>query len=187
MKKLKNILIFIIIFILMAAIILPKEISDLDEIWNYNFAKNIAEGRVPYRDFNMLQTPALSFFVAIFFKIFSNELIITRILSIFLNTTILFLCSKILARLRINSYINGFMLLGLFWLLKPHFCLDYNFANLLILLIIIYIELGELERKEFLLKENKKKDFYLIGLLSRSCLMYKTDDRFIYNAYGVIL
>jgi len=173
MKKLKNIIIFILIFVTIAGIILPKEVKDLDEIWNYNFAKNIADGRIPYRDFNMLQTPAISFWVAIFLKIFSNELIVVRILAIFLNTTILFMCYKILQKLKINNYINAFVVIYLlFFLLKPHFCLDYNFANLLIALIIIYIELTELEKNECLLKENKIKDFWIIGILSRYCNMY---------------
>lgn len=43
------------------SIVLIRELKDLDEIWNFNFARNIANGLIPYNDFNMLQTPLLSF------------------------------------------------------------------------------------------------------------------------------
>ena len=31
-----------------------KTISDLDELWNYNFANNISKGLIPYNDFNII-------------------------------------------------------------------------------------------------------------------------------------
>lgn len=54
-QKIAEILLFILIFLAILSIILQKEIKDLDEIWNYTFAKNISEGIIPYKDFNMLQ------------------------------------------------------------------------------------------------------------------------------------
>ena len=52
-----------ILFLLIAflGIVLPRNLQNLDEIWNFNFARNIANGLLPYKDFNMLQTPLLSF------------------------------------------------------------------------------------------------------------------------------
>ena len=57
MKKiLKKDLIFII-FLLIAifSFVNIKPLDDLDELWNYNFARNILDGLFPYKDFNMIQ------------------------------------------------------------------------------------------------------------------------------------
>ena len=59
-KIIKNILIILILFLSVAAVIIPKELNNLDELWNYNFARNIADGLLPYKDFNMVITPLLS-------------------------------------------------------------------------------------------------------------------------------
>lgn len=66
----KNGLIFLFLLILIAPIILTKEIGDLDELWNYNFARNVFDGLIPYRDFNMVQTPMLPSIASIGLKIF---------------------------------------------------------------------------------------------------------------------
>ena len=66
----KNGLIFLILLIIIAPIILTKEIGDLDELWNYNFARNVFDGLIPYRDFNMVQTPMLPIIASIGLKIF---------------------------------------------------------------------------------------------------------------------
>ena len=74
MEKIKNnciyFIIFIIIFSMVASIILLKPLNNLDEIWNYNFAKNMADGLIPYLDFNIVTTPLLPFICAIFLKLF---------------------------------------------------------------------------------------------------------------------
>ena len=53
MKKIKeiksDILIIAIIFLVVFSIIIIKPISDLDEIWNYNTARAISEGLIPYK------------------------------------------------------------------------------------------------------------------------------------------
>lgn len=51
----------VFLFVLFLSVLLPRNLNNLDEIWNFNFARNIANGLIPYNDFNMLQTPLLSF------------------------------------------------------------------------------------------------------------------------------
>ena len=41
-KVLKNVLIILILLITVSSVIIPKELNNLDELWNYNFARNIA-------------------------------------------------------------------------------------------------------------------------------------------------
>ena len=91
---------------MVAPVILSRNLSNLDEIWNYNFARNVANGLVPYKDFNMITTPLLPFICAIFLKLFANELIVMRILSIFLISIIYFLIYLILKKLNINKFYN---------------------------------------------------------------------------------
>ena len=53
----KNILLVLSIFVIIFSIIIIKPITDLDEIWNYNTARAISEGLVPYKDISMITTP----------------------------------------------------------------------------------------------------------------------------------
>ena len=61
MKKIdrKQICIFIAIMLFVFGEIIPRELNNLDEIWNFNFARVIANGMLPYRDFNIIQGPLL--------------------------------------------------------------------------------------------------------------------------------
>ncbi len=85
MEKTKNIffnfIIFIIIFFIVASVILTRPLSNLDEIWNYNFARNMANGLIPYKDFNMVTTPLLPFICSLFLNLSGNELFTKRILA----------------------------------------------------------------------------------------------------------
>ena len=75
-EKICNLLLFILIFFVILSIVILKPLDDLDEIWNYNFSRNIANGLVPYRDFNMVITPLLSIISGLILKITFNELLI---------------------------------------------------------------------------------------------------------------
>ena len=136
-----NISIFLIIALAIAVVVIPKAIGNLDELWNFNFANNVENGLVPYRDFNMVQTPLLPIVNAIFLAIFGNELIVMRILACLLCAGVLFTFYKILNLLKANKGISLFVVMALFYMLKDYFCMDYNFAVLFVTLIIIYIEL----------------------------------------------
>jgi hypothetical protein len=58
MKSIKKEWIIVIaLLVILTSIIIIKPLNDLDEIWNYNFARNVHDGLVPYKDFNMLQMP----------------------------------------------------------------------------------------------------------------------------------
>ena len=136
-----NISIFLIIALAIAVVVIPKAIGNLDELWNFNFANNVENGLVPYRDFNMVQTPLLPMVNAIFLAIFGNELIVMRILACLLCAGVLFTFYKILNLLKANKGVSLFVVMALFYMLKDYFCMDYNFAVLFVTLIIIYIEL----------------------------------------------
>lgn len=149
-----NISIFLIIAFAIAVVLIPKPIGNLDELWNFNFANNVEKGLIPYRDFNMVQTPLLPIVNAIFLAVFGNELIVMRILGCLLCAGILFIFYKILNLLKANKGISLFAVMALFYLLKDYFCMDYNFAVLFVALIIIYIELRRILKRS----ENKSEN-----------------------------
>ena len=138
----KSFFVFIGILLIISPVILSRQLNNLDEIWNYNFAKNIADGLVPYKDFNMLQTPLLPLISSLFLKLFGNELIVMRILAILLISALFFMIYKIIKKLKINIFYNLIFIFLLFLLLKDYICIDYNFAILFFTLILINLELN---------------------------------------------
>lgn len=164
-KGIYNLLLFILIFFCIASIILLRPLDDLDEIWNYNFARNIANGLVPYRNFNMLQMPLLPIIAGIILKIFSNKLIIMRILASLLCSTIIYTTYRLFSILNIKKEVAIIYIFLIGYLFKDLFCIDYNFATLLLLLIIIWQELQAYQKDGIFIKYNKKKDL-LLGILA---------------------
>lgn len=165
-KYAKNILIFLALLILISAVILPRELSNLDEIWNYNFARNVADGRLPYKDFNMIQTPLLPLICGGILRIVGNELIVMRIIACILCASILFITYKIMDKLKINTILSLIVIAFLYYMLIPYFTIDYNFANIFIELIIVYLELKFLDK-------NTPKTNLLIGILAGTTILFK--------------
>lgn len=172
MKK-KNALIIAFIFLAVFSMIIIKPINDLDEIWNYNTARAISEGLIPYKDISMITTPVLPMITAIFLKLIANEVIISRILATIIWTGILFTIYKILKNLikEENTCLIATSLIGI--LCRNIYCIDYNIVVLLIALIILYKELKNIKSTS---KYEKKHDF-IIRNISRTCCMHKTKHR----------
>lgn len=184
-KNRKNIILFIFIVIAVFSTIIIKPINDLDELWNYNTARAISEGLIPYKDISMITTPLLPMITAVFLKIIANELLISRILVGLLGAGILFTINKILEILieEENICLICTALIGI--LLKDVFCIDYNFTVLLIALIILYREL-KIQYKNELIILDKKQDF-IARYFSRISNMYKTKHRSDISIYCSII
>lgn len=158
MKK-KNILLITFIFISIFSIIIIKPINDLDEIWNYNTARVISEGLIPYKDVSMITTPLLPMLTAILLKIFVNEIIVSRIIATIVWTGIFYTIYKILKKLveEQNICLTITALIGILY--SEIFCIDYNVFVLFIALIVLYKELKNIT------KYNLKNDF-IVGILA---------------------
>lgn len=156
----KNLLLIGFIFISILLILFKAPIEDLDELWNYNLARNIAQGLVPYRDISMVTTPLLSFLNSFFIKIF-DQLWMMRILGAILCTGMLYGIYKIMQRVTEdkNASLIITALLGI--LLRDSFRIDYNILIVVITIFIVYQELKKIESKE----EKKKKQLFL-GILA---------------------
>ncbi len=169
MKK-KNILLYIFIFLIIFSIIIIKPINDLDEIWNYNTARVISEGLVPYKDISMITTPLLPMLTAIFLKLIANEIIVSRILTAILWAGILFTIFKIFKNLIEEENICLILTALIGILCRDIFCIDYNIFVLFITLIILYQELKSTQ----ITRENEKKYNLIIRNTCRNCYLYKT-------------
>lgn len=168
-KLIKNykteIILILIISLLVLITILSRSLSNLDEIWNYNLSRNIAEGRTPYKDFNMVQTPGMFLITGIILRI-CNELITTRILGVLLTVAIMIASNCILRELKVSKYISAFITCGITYLYKDYFILDYNFLNLLLILTLIIIEYKSIDKHSW-------KINILIGLIAGFTLTVK--------------
>ena len=132
---------FILVFIFMLSVQLNKYPTNLDELWNYNIARCIKNGLIPYKDISMITTPLFPTMVAICLKIFGDNLFVFRIIGAVLFTLILIYTYKIfyelLKKQSIAIIFTGIICFALF----QYFMVDYNFFVLLIALIIEYLEL----------------------------------------------
>ena len=160
----KEYLLFIFLLIAILSTIIIKPLGDLDEIWNYNVAKNMANGKIPYKDISTITTPLLPAINSIFLSIFGNQLIIMRILVAILGASILFTIFKIFKKLTKETNISMICTLLIGILLRDVYCIEYNFATLLITLIILYLEIKNSQNK----KENQKtlKHNLILGVLA---------------------
>lgn len=164
-----NIIIFIIFVTLSALLIFSETLNDLDELWQYSFANNIANGLVPYRDFNIIVTPLFSFVGALFLKIFTNQLIVMRIFDTLIFALILYLAYKIFSLLKINK-LNSFIYTFILYLLFYYdLGVEYNYLVLLITLISLYIELYNINKREMF----EIKYDLLLGILIGLCILTK--------------
>jgi len=132
----------IIIFILTLTFNLICNEVTLDEIWNYGFSYNIANGLIPYKDFNMIITPFFSILGSIFMLIFGKNLLIYNIFNAIICVIIYFFIKKQTPK----YYLIVYSLL--LFISLP----NYSLFCLLLLYIIIN-------------KDKGKSNDYLIGIL----------------------
>lgn len=166
MKKYReDILVFVFFVITTSAIILTRNLNNLDEVWIFNTARNIANGLLPYKDFNLVTTPGLPLFCGIILKIFGTEMFIMRIMAIITNSFIMFIIYKILKIFKIKKAFSLLISIIIMKLLIESMCIDYNFIILLIALITLYIELKTYKQNNNIFEYNLKKEI-LLGILA---------------------
>ena len=168
-EKILEIVFWLAVIILITSSILLKPLNDLDEMWNYNFSKNILEGRLPYKDFNIIIMPLVPYIGTVFLAIFGNEMFSMRIFAIVTNFLILFIFYKILLNIKADKNLSKLMVLGMLYLLNTHLRIDYNFFTLMMILLIIYIEIKNVQNIH---KKNQKIDIAL-GILAGLCVCSK--------------
>ena len=144
----------------LCSIVFVFPIENLDELWNYNFARCIADGMTPYKDFSMLQTPLAAYLAATFLKIFGGGIFSFRLAAFILlsgtQIAYYFLCLKIT-----KSKAIAFTLTSLIFALIL-LCFYYNYNNLSLWFVLLILLLKN--SKSVSLKNNIIEGF-LFGLL----------------------
>lgn len=167
-KKFKGVsfevIVCIFILIIAGGLVFQEELNDLDELWQYNFARNILSGLVPYRDFNIISTPFFPFLAAIFLKIFTNQLIIMRIYNTLIFFGILYMAYKIFKLLGINKCTSILSTIIMYFLFYYDLGVEYNYLILLITMLSLYIELYRLKKNSIFDCKNEIILGILIGL-----------------------
>ena len=158
----KDFLFFIIFMMFFISIYIVRPVDNLDELWNYNFAKQIAEGLIPYKDISMIITPLSSFLASIFLNI-SNELLTMRILGIILSTAIFYMIYRILKQLTGKEEYSLICTLIMMFLISGILSYDYNNLLVLFILIALAVELFMIKKQES--QKLRKLQNLLIGLI----------------------
>ena len=168
MKKFfkKEYIFIIFVFAFVLSTILLNPLGDLDEIWNYNVARNIAKGLIPYKDISTITTPFLPMLNSLFLKFFADELIVMRVLASALITAIVYTIYKILKKVTGESNISIIVAFMFLLLLRKNYCIDYNYMTLFLAFLLAYLELRNnssiRNKDETRLENNKTKNMVSI-------------------------
>lgn len=134
LKKYKNVITYILFFIIF--LFVSYFISPItgDEIWNFGFSYNIYSGLVPYKDFNVILTPFYFFINAFLFRIFRPHVFVMYVFNAIMATITLFFAKKI----NPNSFCFIYallILLGIFF-----FFPNYNLFCMYLFVICLYLQ-----------------------------------------------
>lgn len=147
-KNIIEIGLVIITFVLVLSYSLTIEISDLDEIWNYNIPNQIANGLHPYTEINILTTPFFYIVSGIILKLTYNSLIIMKVVNAIMSSLIVLFSYKILYKTTSEKTFSFIAMLVIIKTYFEFFRADYNFMYLLLVLILINNKLGKLSIKK---------------------------------------
>lgn len=143
---LKNTLPYLVLAVILSVLFTKPLGSIGDELWNYNFARNILHGRMPYRDFNMLQTPASAYLSAFFLLLLGDGLLQFRFIGLCLGVLcfgMLFTVGKEIVRDALIPFLTAVFSAIVFTIIWEY---DYNHLNLVLILFIMWLEIRHSER-----------------------------------------
>lgn len=129
-------------------------VPDMDEIWNYQFARRILYGQIPYKDFYMLQTPFSAQVNALFLQLFSDKLIVLRIVGVFINSlngVIIYLILRNIRKSIFLSFVTVSIFFGLVFLYPQN---NYSWYAILFLSISLLLELRKINDNENSINKN---------------------------------
>ena len=128
-KNKKIILFFIFCYIMIFCFNFFKNI-DLDILWNYGFSKNVSDGLIMYKDFNMVITPLYPLLTGLFMKIFGTNMIIFYLINTFYALFILVIVYKLYKKIIFPFFI--------YFLFES--APGYNTLSILYVFLLIYLE-----------------------------------------------
>lgn len=132
---------------------------DMDEIWNYQFARRILYGDIPYRDFFMMATPFSAQINAAILFLFCDELFVFKYVALFiavLQGMVLFLILQYIGNDELKSFIFICAYICMVTLFAHN---NYSWFVILFLSMAMYLELKNTKCKKGILEE------FLIGII----------------------
>ena len=170
LKRLFVILFFVVAFALVLGNLLPKPVENLDELWNYNIARQIAYGLLPYKDISMITTPLMPAICSICIKLIADELIVARVLTAALATAIFIMSYLIMKKLTKKTSVSLLATMVIAFVYYPFITYDYNYGALLAFLIAEYLIVRKFSQSGF-----KHQIFYnlLIGFVCGLSILTK--------------
>ena len=194
MKRVLKIAIFILLFIFCIYYTYYLRPFVDDELYNFGFAINILNGRIPYLDFNMIIPPLFPYILSIILKLFGNKLIIYHMLLSLLIVGVTYITSKKIGfrAIALTSIIliypftgyNTFALF-LFMILLCNKKKETKHQNIIDALIVSMIfltkqTLGILIIPELYYSKNKKKSLAIYLLSMLILLIYLIENKSLY-------
>lgn len=139
-KKLLKILFYLLVIVVTVIYTYKIRVVVDDEFFNYGFAKNILDGLIPYKDFNMIIPPLFAYITALVLKMFGKSLLVYHIFTALIIFGISYLSSKKIGKGAVSIYF--------FLLIYPY--TGYNMFSLF--LFFILLSLNEEDEKTFYLE-----------------------------------
>ena len=180
-KIVLNIVIFIFLLIINFIFIMSKSINNLDEIWNYNMANQIARGLIPYKDISMVMTPFSQFLMATFL-LFFNSVFTFRIIGTILATFITAVACDIVKKITQSRVVAFIFILITELLLYQLFTYDYNFLCVLLGEIAL-----DLEISKYLKRRISFEDMINYGSIYRKAEKKTFSERHKYINYDIAI
>lgn len=184
MKKYLKMCIWLVLFFLTIAYTYYFRPVVDDELFNYAFAKNILDGLVPYRDFNMIIPPLFSYMLSIVLALFGKKLILYHIAIAIMIIGITYLSSKKIGKTTLIIYLlllyypyTGYNIFCLFLLVLLLSIQEKQSSNILeaILISMMFLTkqtLGLLILPSIIYSKKKKKLFAIYGIVILLFLSY---------------
>lgn len=155
---LEEIIIFIIIAMVgMIGVAITRNIDDLDTMWLFSFASKIAQGYVPYLDFNMVVTPLSPQITAVFLKIFGNTMLVSQFIGVIYGVIIFLMQYLILRKLNIGKALSTFITLLSFMVLSANIGDSYNILAYTLVYVLLFVEICKIRYDKYLKLTKKEK------------------------------
>lgn len=174
------IILTIIAYIFILGEVMTDNINNLDTMWTFGFCKKIAEGYIPYRDYNMVITPLFAQITAFFFKIFSPKMFVFNIVGAIETVILIVFQYLILKKMKIStkaSIISIFLII-----IYPFYFAtnSYNILACMFLFILYYIEICKVRYEKYIkLTGKEEKNISILKLKIKYTVAYNILTGFI--------
>ena len=128
-----------IVFLFFSICIFLKPFGNADELWNYNFARGIANGLKPYADISMIQTPLSAYLSSLFLIVFGKGLLSYRIVGavLMMVTVSTFYCLCVgISKNKTLAFVSTSFVFAMHFYLWMY---NYNYLTILLVLLTMIL------------------------------------------------